>query len=322
MRILFGAGHVLGAKIYLGYNEDLSMFDLAKREAQYAKDRYGQETKVFSVTGTSYPAVEDACRGCDIAIFEHSNAEPAPVKGTANRVTIYRTVKNQGDGVCADIAKVTATILNTIAYPVQHAKNSTGNDAYGVLGRAMLAGCQDAWLAENGFHTHTETRRLLSSAQIRQQIAEAKVDAMASYYGWESENLKQGDKGADVKLWQNRLIQWNANALPRFKADGSFGGETVTWTNKFKAATGLPADGVVDDLTWDAMIDALKPSGPSQAELAAAKAQISDLTDQIVAAKAAQMAAEQYATSRDGEVQRLAGKIDAFKRGLDAVSTP
>lgn len=157
---------------------------LPSGEAQYAKDRYGQQTKVFSVTGTSYPAVEEACRGCDLAIFEHSNAEPAPVKGTANRVTIYRTVKNQGDGVCLDIAKVTAQILDTIAYPVQHAKNSTGNDAYGVLGRAMSAGCQDAWLAENGFHTHTATRKLLSLATVRQQIAEAKVDAMAQYYGW------------------------------------------------------------------------------------------------------------------------------------------
>ena len=99
MKLLFGAGHVEGAKIWMGYNEDLNMFDLAKREAQYASDKYGQDTKTFYVTHTSYPAVEEACRGCDLAIFEHSNAEPAPVKGTANRVTIYRTVKNQGDGV-------------------------------------------------------------------------------------------------------------------------------------------------------------------------------------------------------------------------------
>ena len=53
MRILFGAGHVAGAKIWMGYNEDLSMFDLAKREAQYAAEKYGQETKTFYVTNTS-----------------------------------------------------------------------------------------------------------------------------------------------------------------------------------------------------------------------------------------------------------------------------
>jgi len=267
MKMLFGAGHVAGAKIWMGYNEDESMLDLAKREAQYAKDRYGQQTKVFSVTGTSYPAVEEACRGCDLAIFEHSNAEPAPVKGTANRVTIYRTVKNQGDGVCLDIAKATAKILSTVAYPVAHAANSKGNDAYGVLGRAMLAGCQDAWLAENGFHTHTATRKLLSLATVRQMIAEAKVDAMAQYYGWESENLKQGDKGNDVKLWQNRLIQWNANALPRFKADGSFGGETVDWTKRFQSAMTLVASGIVDNATWNAMVGALQGDSAKVAAL-------------------------------------------------------
>lgn len=303
MVILFGAGHVAGAKIWMGYNEDESMFDLAKREAQYASDKYGQETKTFYVTGTSYPTVEEACRGCDLAIFEHSNAEPAPVKGTANRVTIYRTVKNQGDGVCADIAKVTAKILNTIAYPVKHAANSKGNDAYGVLGRAMSAGCQDTWLAENGFHTHAETRRLLSSAQIRQQIAEAKVDAMASYYGWESEDLKQGDKGADVKLWQNRLIQWNANALPRFKADGSFGGETVDWTKRFQSAMTLVASGIVDAVTWNAMVGALQ--GDS--------AKVASLETRIKALEAEVHAKAAIAMEASNKIKSIRSAIDTLK---------
>lgn len=303
MKILFGAGHVAGAKIWMGYNEDESMFDLAKREAQYAKDRYGQQTKVFSVTGTSYPAVEDACRGCDLAIFEHSNAEPAPVKGTANRVTIYRTVKNQGDGVCLDIAKATAKILGTVAYPVKHAANSKGNDAYGVLGRAMKAGCKDTWLAENGFHTHTETRRLLSSAQIRQQIAEAKVDVMASYYGWESEDLKQGDKGADVKLWQNRLIQWNKDALPRFKADGDFGGETVEWTKRFQSAMTLVASGIVDAVTWNAMVGALQ--GDS--------AKVEALETRIKALQAEVNAKAAIALEASKKIKSIRSAIDTLK---------
>ena len=42
---------------------------------------------------------------------------------------------------------------------------------------------------ENGFHTHTATRKLLSLATVRQRIAEAKVDAMAQYYGWESDSV-------------------------------------------------------------------------------------------------------------------------------------
>jgi hypothetical protein len=253
MVILFGAGHVLGEKIWMGYNEDLSMFDLAKREAKYAAEKYGQQTKTFYVTHTSYPAVEDACRGCDLAIFEHSNAEAAPVKGTANRVTIYRTVKKPGDGVCLEIAKVTAKILNTVAYPVQHAANSQGNDAYGALGRAMRAGCSDTWLAENGFHTHPATRELLSLPEVRQEIAEAKVDVMAQYYGWESDTMQKGSRGSDVTLWQKRLIEWNPDALPRFGADGDFGGETEDWTKQFQTAAGLDATGIVGAAEWNAM---------------------------------------------------------------------
>ena len=71
-------------------------------------------------------------------------------------------------------------------------------------------------------------------------------------------DLKRGDRGISVERWQKRLLQWNKNALPGFGADGSFGPETVTWTNNFKSAAGHPADGVVDALTWDAMIDALQ----------------------------------------------------------------
>ena len=261
MVILFGAGHVAGAKIYLGYNEDLNMLDLAKREAQYAKDRYGQQTKVFSVTGTSYPAVEEACRGCDLAIFEHSNAEPAPVKGTANRVTIYRTVKNKGDGVCADIAKMTAKILGTIAYPVAHSANSRGNDAYGVLGRAMLAGCQDAWLAENGFHTHAATRGKLSDPAVRQRMAEAKIDTMAAHYGWEDNMTlcKRGDKNEIVRSVQRGLLQLGYD-LGRFLddqgkptgADGDYGPTMSARVAEFKAKHKLPGGGdavTVDDNT-------------------------------------------------------------------------
>ena len=87
-----------------------------------------------------------------------------------------------------------APILDTKAYPVQHRANSAGDDWYGVLKRAMLAGCSDAWLAENGFHTHGETRRRLSDPMVRQRIAEAKVDVMAIEYGW------GGDTGLYVKI--------------------------------------------------------------------------------------------------------------------------
>lgn len=322
-KIVFAAGHVKGAKIWLGYNEDQSMFDLATREAKYAAEVYGQETKTFLVTNTSYPAVQAACTGYDLAVFEHSNAEAAPVKGTANRVTVYRTVKNPGDGVCLIIAQVTAKILNTIAYPVAHAANSSGNDAYGVLGRAMLAGCKDAWLAENGFHTHPATRQVLSDPNVRQQIAEAKVDAMATYYGWtkiqEDDMLEYGDKGQPVVEWQNWLIRWDANALPKFKADGDFGNETLEWTNKFKAFVGMVQDGKVDDLTWSSMVADISDDSDAQiailqAELATQKAK----TDQALAANAIlQDANEGLKTQVDLQAEELADAAGDIRNLLD-----
>lgn len=48
-----------------------------------------------------------------------------------------------------------------------------------------------------------------------------------------------GDKGADVKAWQVRLQNWNADALPRFGADGDFGDETREWTVRFMREVGL-----------------------------------------------------------------------------------
>ena len=37
-------------------------------------------------------------------------------------------------------------------------------------------------LIEHGFHTHPATRQALSDPDIRQQLAEDEVDAMAEYY--------------------------------------------------------------------------------------------------------------------------------------------
>ena len=65
--------------------------------------------------------------------------------------------------------------------------------------------------------------------------------------------LKKGDVGSMVRAWQMLLMFWNPLALPKYKADSSFGGETDTWTNKFQAEYKLQQTGIVEDKTWDAM---------------------------------------------------------------------
>lgn len=284
--ILFGAGHVEGEKIWKGYSEDKSMFDLAQRKAKYAAERYGQKTKTFYVTGTSYPAVEAACKGCTIASWEHSDAFSDT---SVNHVSIFRTVENAGDGPCAVIGKASANVIGCKFYVKRH-KNSQGKDGFGVIGRAMRAGCKDSWLHEHGFHTHPATRAKLADPTFRQRLAVAEVDAMAVYYGWKGtgDTMRKGDKGASVGLWQKRLLEWNPKALPRYKADNSFGGETVTWTENFQRAVGLSADGVVGPATWNAMVEAIKGDCAGvKAELAKAKADALTANNKLTAIRKA-----------------------------------
>lgn len=254
MVILFGAGHVAGAKIWMGYNEDKAMFDLAERKAKYAAERYGQQTKTFYVTGTSYPAVEAACKGCEIASWEHSDAwTPDPA---VNRVSVYRTVLNKGDGPCLLLAQATMAILGNTKAEVKRKVNSSGADGFGVIGRAMRAGCKDSWLHEHGFHTNNKTRALLSDAAVRQKLAEAEVDVLAKYYGWESakDMFQRGDKGLQIYVIQSWLKSMGYN-LGEFKdyqtgkatgCDGSFGPAMQTLVNQIRKEHGLAQTGVVD----------------------------------------------------------------------------
>lgn len=264
--VVFGAGHVTGAKIWMGYNEDVNMLDLCNRKAVYVEKTYlNVKAHVLKVTNISggYQAVENFIKAAnaDYASFEHSNADNSVDNepNEPNRVVVYRTVKNPGDGPCSTIGQACATILTTTLAQIQHRANGSGGDYYGVLGRAMRAGCKDCWLTEHGFHTNASCRAKLLDPNIRQQLAEKEVDAMAAYYGWTKKQeddtvLQLGSAGEAVAAWQKWLIKWDSNALPKWKADGKFGSECVEWTNKFKIACELIADGKVDDITWAAMV--------------------------------------------------------------------
>ena len=55
--------------------------------------------------------------------------------------------------------------------------------------------------------------------------------------------------GATVEKIQKGLIKWDPDALPRWGADGDFGGETETWVREYQGEQGLPVTGKVDDET-------------------------------------------------------------------------
>lgn len=67
-----------------------------------------------------------------------------------------------------------------------------------------------------------------------------------------------GDKGAEVRSWQNDLKKWNSSALLRFGADGDFGAETAEWTVRFYEAVGLSASDRSAPRVGKASLDAMK----------------------------------------------------------------
>jgi hypothetical protein len=67
--------------------------------------------------------------------------------------------------------------------------------------------------------------------------------------GTEEQMLSQGDKGRSVTHYQERILAWNSAALPKFKADGDYGSETVEWVGKFQANRQIDGTGSIDGLT-------------------------------------------------------------------------
>jgi peptidoglycan hydrolase-like protein with peptidoglycan-binding domain len=63
--------------------------------------------------------------------------------------------------------------------------------------------------------------------------------------------LSKGAKGKAVEHYQEALLAWDSNALPKYGADADFGGETETWVKTFQAAWDLAATGVIDGVTGD-----------------------------------------------------------------------
>ena len=57
--------------------------------------------------------------------------------------------------------------------------------------------------------------------------------------------IKKGEKGYGVKLYQEGLLAWNPDALPRYGADGDFGSETEAWVINFQTAHDLDETGEI-----------------------------------------------------------------------------
>ena len=71
--------------------------------------------------------------------------------------------------------------------------------------------------------------------------------------GTEEEMLQKGDMGKAVKHYQERLLAWNADALPKFGADADYGSEMAEWVANFQTAHDLAPTGIIDGVTASMM---------------------------------------------------------------------
>lgn len=81
-------------------------------------------------------------------------------------------------------------------------------------------------------------------------------------------SMKKGSASntpARVKELQKLLIE-NGYDLPRYGADGDFGSETTAAVEKFQADHGLPVTGIVDEITWNKLVNPNEEDDPSEPE--------------------------------------------------------
>lgn len=108
---------------------------------------------------------------------------------------------------------------------------------------------------------------------LRQRVAQ--LDGKSSLPGSGGSSTRDyitvGDKGAEVRSWQNDLLKWNSSALPRFGADSDFGGETAEWTVRFYDEVGLRVGDrsapLVGKVSREAMKKALATPPPQEKPL-------------------------------------------------------
>ena len=123
------------------------------------------------------------------------------------------------------------------------------------LGRLLLYGCVKTKVSSRKW-THWYQLPFVDYGDAVFTGGATKPDTPTSEYTLGTRTLKRGSKGADVKALQEFLLQLGYS-LPRYGADGDFGGETAAAIKRFQARAGLAQDGVYGGDTHRALMDAV-----------------------------------------------------------------
>lgn len=85
--------------------------------------------------------------------------------------------------------------------------------------------------------------------------------------------LKKGMKGSDVKTLQEKLMELGYK-LPKYGADGEYGGETVEAVKDFQKASGLSVDGQFGPKSLAALMGALAGDAPEEEDKPVASGEV------------------------------------------------
>ena len=214
-----------------------------------------------------------ASAGADLFISIHSNA--ADSESVRYVVAMFQVDDNCGEmdeqsrEVAAILAETVATVMD-LPWQTWSTKSSSDRDGngykddyYGVLRGAHTVHTAGV-IIEHGFHTHAATAKWLLVEDNLQKLAVAEAKAIAEWFDVKAAEptipksstftltmpmLRKGDSGEPVRAMQI-LLMGRGEKLPKYGADGDFGGETLNAVNHYQEANGLDADGICGPLTW------------------------------------------------------------------------
>ncbi len=211
----------------------------------------GQGVEVYTYEGRQYQDAIDVCN--NIAALGFNNRG---VKAGTGLYVIRRTkAKSMLIEVCfvdtEDANKYLSVGYKTIAKAIVDAlDNHIVSDPVVDINTSSTSQTQSTVTA-----TGDDWVRRLQQECNKQGYSKQKVDGVAGPATLAGcPTVRKGAKGNITKLIQEKLLSLGYK-LPKWGADGSFGGETVDAVELFQEAKGLSIDGVVGQNTWRKLLN-------------------------------------------------------------------
>lgn len=122
-------------------------------------------------------------KGCDLFISDHSNAVGSGMNESVDYPVAYGTVNGKADKIGEQLAKCIQTTMGTKQNGrLNHRKNNSGTDYYGVLRGAAAVGTPGLIL-EHSFHTNSRAVEWLLNDTNLDKLAKAEAEVIAKYLG-------------------------------------------------------------------------------------------------------------------------------------------